>query len=102
MHWLLPFSVAVVPAFSLCDSPSTSEKIRGHYENKIRFFAAPEKIYETFASIKSDDGVFMSYKDFFHTLTPYSFIAANEDEEDNYFDRFKPEILKLADVNQDG
>ena len=30
--------------------PSRADKIRGGYENKIRFFASPEKVYEVFAS----------------------------------------------------
>jgi hypothetical protein len=29
---------------------STADRIRGNYENKIRFFSPPEKIFETFAS----------------------------------------------------
>jgi hypothetical protein len=32
--------------------PSTQARIRGNYENKIRFFSPPEKIFEVFSSIK--------------------------------------------------
>lgn len=46
---------------TLCEEPSTADRIRGNYENKIRFFANPEKIFETFANIREEDGVFMSY-----------------------------------------
>lgn len=28
---------------------SRAEKIRGNYENKIRFFSPPEKVFEIFA-----------------------------------------------------
>jgi hypothetical protein len=108
------------PALALCEEPSTAERIRGNYENKIRFFAAPEKIFETFANIREPDGgVFMSYKDFFHSLTPYNFVAsADEDGDDDddkseegkeeekkkvpgYFDKFMPEIMTIVDANHD-
>ena len=31
--------------------PATNKRIRGEYENKIRRYSAPEKIFEVFASI---------------------------------------------------
>jgi len=40
---------------SLCDGPSTADRIRGNYENKIRFFSPPEKIFETFSTEKNED-----------------------------------------------
>lgn len=91
-----------MPAVALCDEGlSYPDMIRGNYENKIRFFANPEKIYETFASLKNDDGVVMSYDDFFRSLTPFSFHPIDEEKE-SYFNKFSPKIFKLADVNQDG
>lgn len=46
--------------------------IWGNYENKIRFFAAPEKMFEVFANLKHKDGsTEMSYAEFLHALTPY-------------------------------
>jgi len=33
----------------MCEA-SRSDRIRGNYENKIRFFASPEKIFEVFAT----------------------------------------------------
>ena len=63
---------------ALCEEPGTADRIRGKYENKIRFFAPPEKIFETFSSIKSeehDHKTYMTYADFFKSLTPYSFIV---------------------------
>lgn len=115
------------PALALCEEPSTAERIRGNYENKIRFFAAPEKIFETFANIREPEGgVFMSYNDFFHSLTPYNFVASNDDDDDDkkdddkkeedkesnseeaekkkvpgYFDKFTPEIMTIVDANHD-
>lgn len=90
---------------SLCEEPSTPERIRGNHENKIRFFCNPEKIFETFASEKDGNGeLFMSYHDFFRTLTPYNYQKAKEavENEPGYFETHKPEVLKIADVNQDG
>lgn len=115
---------------ALCDEPSTASRIRGNYENKIRFFAAPEKIFETFATIRNDKGVYMSYEDFFYSLTPYNFTECVDDDSDEeekkddeaneaedakttdntekppkkpkYFDRFTPEIMQIVDADHDG
>mmetsp|Transcript_15572 Transcript_15572/g.17309 ORF Transcript_15572/g.17309 Transcript_15572/m.17309 type:complete len:246 (+) Transcript_15572:226-963(+) len=51
----------------------------------------------------------MSYQDFFHSLTPYNFVASKDDDEDNnekekdlgYFDKFTPEIMTIIDANKD-
>ncbi len=84
-----------------CEEPSRSDKIRGNYENKIRFFSPPEKIYETFASIKTEDGkLVMSYSDFFRALTPYNYTEIKDNKK--YFEKFQPDILRVADSNNDG
>ena len=84
-----------------CEEPSSADRIRGNYENKIRFFSPPEKIYETFASVKTEDGkLVMSYQDFFKALTPYNYSAAQDSKA--YFDKFSPDILRVADSNNDG
>jgi Ca2+-binding EF-hand superfamily protein len=87
-------------AMAMCDEPTTADRIRGNYENKIRFFANPEKIFETFANVREEKGVFMSYKDFFHSLTPYSFHVPSEEKKD-YFEEHTPQIMTLVDVNND-
>ncbi|CAI2370739.1 unnamed protein product [Moneuplotes crassus] len=58
----------------------------------------------------------MSYQDFFHSLTPYNFVASKDDDDDDddeenkdkekekepgYFDKFTPEIMTIVDANQD-
>jgi hypothetical protein len=58
----------------------------------------------------------MSYEDFFHSLTPYNFVASKEDDDDDeeeakegeekkkepgYFDKFTPEIMTIVDANKD-
>lgn len=52
---------------------SRSDLIRGKYENKIRFFASPEKVFEVFATEQDEGKPMMSYADFLHCITPYNF-----------------------------
>ena len=71
---------------NLCEEPSRQDKIRGTYENKIRFFSPPEKIFETFASQKNEDGsLVMTYNDFFKALTPYNYTEMKDMKE--YFEK---------------
>jgi hypothetical protein len=85
---------------SECSEAPRQDRIRGTYENKIRFFSPPEKIFETFATVKSDDNkLFMSYNDFFKALTPYNYTEIKDNK--NYFDKNEVEIMQMADVNND-
>lgn len=53
---------------------TTQSRIRGNYENKIRFFSPPEKMFEVFASVKGEDGkLSMNYKDLIRSITPYNY-----------------------------
>lgn len=85
-----------------CEEAPRQDRIRGSYENKIRFFSPPEKIFETFAHSKDKDGdLVMSYADFFRALTPYNFTEIKDSKE--YFEKYHPEdVLKVADSNNDG
>ncbi|CDW75918.1 calciumbinding atopy-related autoantigen [Stylonychia lemnae] len=86
---------------SQCEEAPRQDRIRGNYENKIRFFSPPEKIFETFASSKNEKGdLVMSYSDFFRALTPYNHSEIKDSKP--YFDKYKPDILKVADSNGDG
>jgi Ca2+-binding EF-hand superfamily protein len=91
-----------------CDSDvSTAEFIRGNYENKIRFFSQPEKIFETFASVQKEDGTLaMTYTDFLYALTPYNYSHLRSKEElkdylENHHDRVA-RLLRYADSDGDG
>lgn len=42
----------------------------------------------------------MSYSDFFRALTPYNYTEMKSNKA--YFEKYKPDILKIADVNGDG
>ena len=44
--------MALLGTSKTAEALSTQDKVRGTYENRIRFFAAPEKIFETFAGTK--------------------------------------------------
>lgn len=81
---------------------STADRIRGNYENKIRFYSPPEKIYEVFATKQREDGTLtMTYADFIRALVPYNHEAIkNNGQIEQYLDWYGDEIkslLKLAD-----
>lgn len=42
----------------------------------------------------------MSYADFFRALTPYNYTEMKDNKA--YFEKFKPDVLKVADANNDG
>ncbi|OQR92176.1 NAD-dependent epimerase/dehydratase [Thraustotheca clavata] len=55
------------------DGPTAQEKIVGRYENRLRRFSTPERVFEYFASIQLDKQSYMTPNDFSRALTPYSF-----------------------------
>ena len=42
----------------------------------------------------------MTYADFFRALTPYNYTEIKDSKE--YFEKFQPDVLKVADANNDG
>ena len=85
---------------------STADRIRGNYENKIRFFSPPEKIFEVFATKQFEDGsLVMTYADFIRAMIPYN----NEKVKSNaqielyleWYGNDIKELLKLADPDGD-
>ena len=85
-----------------CEAPSRSDTIRGNYENKIRFFSPPEKVFEIFAHEKDENGeLMMSYEDFLKTNSPYNQTVTFEGTED-YLKEHNPEFLKKVDVDNTG
>jgi len=96
-----PLALSAYKPDSECEEAPRQDRIRGAYENKIRFFSPPEKIFETFATSKGEDGkLVMSYADFFRALTPYNYTEIKDNKA--YFEKFKPDVLKVADANGDG
>jgi hypothetical protein len=88
-------------AVSECE-PSRADRIRGSYENKIRFFSSPEKVFEVFSSIRTESGeVKMSYSDFLHALTPYTHGELNS-VSDEYIKEQSEHIRSIIDYDDDG
>lgn len=86
---------------SECEELDRTEKMRGLYENKIRFFCGPEKIYEIFASNRTEAGqLTMSYKDFYRAVTPFTYCSTSKADE--YFKRFSPKTLAIIDADGSG
>ncbi|KAI8811107.1 hypothetical protein BJ742DRAFT_798232 [Cladochytrium replicatum] len=56
-----------------CDSPDSAwkKKTVGNYENKLRFFSHPYKVFQHFASVKKDGVRYMTAQDFIRSLIPY-------------------------------
>lgn len=87
---------------SECEEPDRPDIIRGNYENKIRFFSPPEKIYEVFATERSEDGELrMSYKDFLRAMTPFCYTPFFEDT-DEYLKAHENRLLSIVDADRDG
>ena len=86
---------------------STADYIRGNYENKIRFFSPPEKIFEIFATRQDDNGqLTMTYVDFLKAVTPYNYSdMKSKDEIQKYLEVYGSRInkvMKIADPDGDG
>ena len=81
------------------EPPSYQEKIRGVYENKIRQNAAPEKVFETFASVKEGKRFFMTPTDLFKAITPFNYSPASSY---NFLEKQESLIIRAFDANKDG
>lgn len=89
-------------SYSECEEVSRASKIRGAYENKIRFYSPPEKVFEVFSSEKTESGEMrMSYPDFLRAMIPYSY-GPLENNAEEYLKNNKPYIIGVVDPNQDG
>lgn len=95
--------LAAIPLISapqvFLEPPSYQERIRGVYENKIRQNASPEKVFETFASVKDGRKFFMSPHDLFKAITPFNYSPTST------YDFFKDResfIISIVDANKDG
>lgn len=75
-----------------------------NYENRIRAFSSPEKVFGMFASVESDGELFMTSDDFFRAMTPH---AGNHDPKNPgsgtaTLKTSANSIFKLIDANGDG
>ncbi|KAL4086808.1 hypothetical protein PRIC1_014009 [Phytophthora ramorum] len=72
------FSAASVRPSSLSegvsfDKPTFSERTVGSYENRLRKFSAPERVFEYFSSVEIDRHYFMTRDDLARAVTPYTY-----------------------------
>ena len=61
------------PASESSELPSFSERTIGNYENRIRRFSAPERVFEYFSSVEIDKQYYMTPEDLARAMTPYTF-----------------------------
>jgi hypothetical protein len=55
------------------ERPSFKEGMLGSYENRIRSFSPPERVFEFFASVTESGKSYMTPGDFARAVTPYQF-----------------------------
>ena len=61
------------------DMPSTKDRIRGDYENKIKRGSPPEKIFEVFVTLRNQDGkLYMTHSDLFTALCPDNYTTKDK------------------------
>lgn len=60
--------------------PETASMIKGTYENKVRRSSPLEKIFEIFATVKTQQGLRMSFFDFMNAICPYNYSTKDIEE----------------------
>eukprot|EP00010_Vexillifera_abyssalis_P005454 CAMPEP_0201553040 /NCGR_PEP_ID=MMETSP0173_2-20130828/19406_1 /ASSEMBLY_ACC=CAM_ASM_000268 /TAXON_ID=218659 /ORGANISM="Vexillifera sp., Strain DIVA3 564/2" /LENGTH=441 /DNA_ID=CAMNT_0047963641 /DNA_START=334 /DNA_END=1659 /DNA_ORIENTATION=- len=73
------------------------ERMTANYNNRIRAWSSPEKIFETFASVTKDGDAYMTLEDFRDSLLPAA-MSINGDSPITE----TPKVFQLADVDGDG
>lgn len=53
--------------------PSFTEKTVGNYENRLRKFSSPERVFEYFSSVEIEKQFYMTRDDLARAITPYTF-----------------------------
>eukprot|EP01111_Echinosteliopsis_oligospora_P004904 TRINITY_DN1801_c0_g1_i1.p1 TRINITY_DN1801_c0_g1~~TRINITY_DN1801_c0_g1_i1.p1 ORF type:complete len:426 (+),score=105.56 TRINITY_DN1801_c0_g1_i1:78-1280(+) len=82
---------------------SFKSKIMTNYENRIREYSTPEKIFFTFASVKKDGHNYMTIDDFIRALVPHQFVFKEGTNKPlKRGTATLPAAFKIADQNQDG
>jgi Ca2+-binding EF-hand superfamily protein len=75
-----------------------------NYENRIRSFSSPEKVFSVFASVSKDGHMYMTVDDFIRALIPHEHSALLAQRSDNRKHTYHalPAAFKIADQNDDG
>eukprot|EP00835_Amoeboradix_gromovi_P001730 NODE_85_length_22318_cov_0.288492.p8 type:complete len:277 gc:universal NODE_85_length_22318_cov_0.288492:12332-13162(+) len=79
------------------NSDSYREQLLGNYENRVRAYSHPYKVFQYFASINNE---FMSMQDFVRSLIPYN--SKDHVTRLAHIEIPKNSSLVLADLNRDG
>ncbi|KAG2778683.1 hypothetical protein Pcac1_g10880 [Phytophthora cactorum] len=55
------------------DKPTFTERTVGSYENRLRKFSSPERVFEYFSSVELDKEYYMTRDDLARAVTPYTY-----------------------------
>ncbi|RLN57140.1 hypothetical protein BBJ29_008202 [Phytophthora kernoviae] len=55
------------------EKPTFSERTVGNYENRLRKFSSPERVFEYFSSVEIDKQFFMTRDDLARAITPFTY-----------------------------
>ncbi|RMX68318.1 hypothetical protein DD238_005328 [Peronospora effusa] len=55
------------------DKPTFPERTIGNYENRLRKFSSPERVFEYFSSVEIEKQYFMTRNDLARAVTPYTY-----------------------------
>ncbi|KAF4030752.1 EF-hand domain pair [Phytophthora infestans] len=55
------------------DKPTFTERTVGNYENRLRKFSSPERVFEYFSSVEIEKEYFMTRDDLARAVTPYTY-----------------------------
>ncbi|EFA81158.1 hypothetical protein PPL_05995 [Heterostelium album PN500] len=101
---VLATSVVLAADETTAHQPNWREKIFTNYQDRIREFSTPEKIFQTFASINKNGEYFMTLDDFVRAVLPHQFKSSSPGSTKNKSLDIKevPISFKIADVDGDG
>lgn len=68
-----PLLLATPSRMEASDGPSFTERTVGNYENRLRKFSSPERVFEYFSSVEIDKHFFMTRDDLARAITPYTY-----------------------------
>jgi len=82
---------------------SRGDRIRGAYENKIRFFSPPEKVFEIFSHEKNENGKLeMSQSDFLVCVTPFNKVNFDQEAEEYLKTHDMRGVFDIIDADHSG
>jgi len=74
-----------------------------NYDNRIREFSSPEKVFSVFASVSKNGMMYMTIDDFLKALIPHQhYVDPNKKKESTSRPRTMPAAFKMADQDEDG